>query len=110
MPMRAHACVCALICVRAPVCMPLRMCVDLRVQARMNPCLCMCMCLHSCLCAPWVQEGDLLVAQVRGEMEAMRGQYQGMVAELQAKLSWWGPGDSTRPDAHACTHEQTSWT
>lgn len=35
------------------------------------------------------QEGDALVKQVRGEMESMRAQYQGMVSELQAKLSWY---------------------
>lgn len=31
----------------------------------------------------------MLVKQVKGEMESMRGQYQGMVSELQAKLRWY---------------------
>lgn len=39
------------------------------------------------VCVACVQDGDSLVKEVQAEMETMRAQYQGVVTELQSKVS-----------------------
>jgi hypothetical protein len=44
---------------------------------------------HPCSCPTPLQEGDLLVARIRQEMEALKQQHAAVVGELQAKLAWY---------------------
>ncbi len=51
------------------------------------------MCVCACVCVS--QEGDVLVKQVREEMESMKTQYQDAISKLQDKVT------------HTHTHTQT---